>query len=106
MFGIGGATVLEPFLLSSIDKITNKYLYDWAVENKFDQGLIASDLLVSLPSSGIYQTELDKMEDEAFIAIITGQKPVDYFDTFVEEYKKAGYEILEKEANEWWATMQ
>lgn len=104
--GIGGHTVIEPFLLTSIDKITNKYLYDWAVENKYDKGIIKSELLVSLPSAGTYQTELDKMEDEAYIAIITGKKPVDYFDTFVEEYKKAGFETLEKEANEWWATMK
>ncbi|HBG76440.1 MAG TPA: ABC transporter substrate-binding protein [Clostridiales bacterium] len=104
--GIGGHTVLEPFLLSNIDEIQNKYLYDWATENKYDKGLIKSELLISLPSAGTYQTELDKIEDEAYIAIITGNKPVDYFDTFVEEYKKAGYETLAKEANEWWDTMK
>ena len=104
--GVGAATVLEPFLLSSYDKLQNKYLYDWAVENKYDKDLIRSKLFVALPSAGTYQTELDKMEDEAYIAIITGDKPVDYFDTFVEEYKKSGYEKLEKEANEWWKTMK
>ncbi|MEA4890029.1 MAG: hypothetical protein VB070_11255 [Clostridiaceae bacterium] len=104
--GIGGHTVIEPFLLTSIDKIQNKYTFQWAAENKYDQGLIKSDLLISLPSASTYQTELDKMEDEAFIAIITGAKPVDYFDQFVTEYKAAGFATLEKEANEWWATMQ
>jgi len=104
--GVGGHTVLEPFLLSNYDKIQNKYIYDWAVENKYDQNLIHSELFMSLPSAGTYQTELDKMEDEAYIAIITGEQPVDYFDTFVDDYKKAGGDILEKEANEWWEAMK
>ena len=39
----------------------------------------------------IYPTDpnwpsLQKMEDEAFLQIITGAQPIEYFDTFVEEW--------------------
>jgi putative aldouronate transport system substrate-binding protein len=33
---------------------------------------------------------LDKMETEAFVQIISGSKPVEYYDTFVAEYLKQG----------------
>ncbi|WP_165452211.1 extracellular solute-binding protein [Paenibacillus thalictri] len=40
---------------------------------------------------------LTKLEDEAFIRIIVGDKPVDYFDTFVTEWKKQGGDDVTKE---------
>jgi putative aldouronate transport system substrate-binding protein len=40
---------------------------------------------------------LEKMEDEAFLQIITGAQPVDYFDTFVQQwYDSGGTALLEK----------
>lgn len=40
---------------------------------------------------------LNKLEDEAFIRIITGDQPLDYFDTFVSEwYKQGGEEITQE----------
>jgi putative aldouronate transport system substrate-binding protein len=53
----------------------------------------------ALPSSGTYQTELSKIEDEAFISIITGERPVSYFDTFVAQWKSQGGDVLTREAN-------
>jgi putative aldouronate transport system substrate-binding protein len=35
-------------------------------------------------------TTLTTMEDEAFLLIITGQQPIDYFDTFVQQWLDAG----------------
>ncbi len=58
-------------------------------------------LLVSLPSKSKYWDELDKMQKEVYIQIITGAKPVEYFDTFVENWMKDGGEILTAEANDW-----
>ncbi len=43
---------------------------------------------------------LDTLTEQAFFDIITGEKPVDYFDTFVEEFKKAGGEAAEKSVQE------
>ena len=35
---------------------------------------------------------LDTLTEQAYFDMITGAKPIDYFDTFVEEFKKAGGE--------------
>ena len=44
---------------------------------------------------------LEKMEDEAFLQIITGAQPVDYFDTFVQQwYDNGGTALLEKMNNQ------
>lgn len=40
---------------------------------------------------------LTKLENEAFIRIIVGDKPVDYFDTFVSEWKKQGGDEITQE---------
>ena len=39
---------------------------------------------------------LDTLTEQAYFDMITGAKPLDYFDTFVEEFKKAGGEAAEK----------
>lgn len=40
--------------------------------------------------------------EQAYISIITGDKPVDSFDEFVSKWKSSGGDQLTKEANEWW----
>ncbi len=47
--------------------------------------------------------ELLNFEEESFKAIITGQKPIDYFDTFVAEWKRLGGTKITQEVN---ASMQ
>ncbi|NLG96018.1 MAG: extracellular solute-binding protein [Chloroflexi bacterium] len=52
----------------------------------------------------IYPTDpnwpsLKKMEDEAYLQIITGAQPVDYFDRFVEEWMASGGEALLQNIN-------
>ncbi len=99
---LGGHTVLQ--LLAPFE-FMSKYLTKstaWAIRNQYDKYGIHTELCGALPSEGKYLTELDKIEREAFIAIITGDKPIDYFDEFVEKWKKSGGEQLEKEANEWY----
>lgn len=39
---------------------------------------------------------LDTLTEQAYFDIITGEKPLDYFDTFVEKFKAAGGETAEK----------
>jgi putative aldouronate transport system substrate-binding protein len=63
-----------------------------------------TELLAPLPSEAKYKTELDKMVEEAYIRIITGESPLGYFDEFVRNWHSAGGSVLEKEANEWWTS--
>ena len=44
--------------------------------------------------------KLKEMQKQAYLEIITGEKPVDYFDTFVEQWYEAGGEEIVKEVNE------
>ena len=77
---------------------------DWLEENHMATGNIWNELTAPLPSEGKYLAELTKLRDEAYISIITGDKPLDSFDAFVEEWRRLGGEQLEKEANEWYAS--
>lgn len=43
---------------------------------------------------------LCKLEDETFIKIVTGEEPVDYFDTFVKTWKSTGGDIIVSEVEE------
>ena len=54
----------------------------------------------SLPSAVDYKTECDKILAEGYIAIITGEKDVDFFDEMVENWYAAGGKVLTEEANE------
>lgn len=38
---------------------------------------------------------LDTLTEQAYFDMITGEKPIDYFETFVEEFKAAGGEVAE-----------
>ena len=38
--------------------------------------------------------DLQELENEAFLQIISGEKPVDYFDTFVAEWYANGGKVL------------
>ncbi|WP_051620348.1 hypothetical protein [Paenibacillus sp. UNC451MF] len=80
--------------------------FDWAEKNKYNVGGISNALLSPLASDGKYKEELKKIEQEAYISIITGDKPIAYFDEFVSKWKKSGGEQLEKEANEWYASLK
>lgn len=51
----------------------------------------------------MYATECNKILNEGYIAIITGEQPLDYFDTMVEQWYNAGGTVLTEEANELYA---
>ncbi len=53
-----------------------------------------------LPSAGQYFNDLKNMQLVAFAKIISGEEPIDYYDTFVEQWKANGGETLLKEAQE------
>lgn len=53
-----------------------------------------------LPSAGMYFNDLKNLQLIAFAKIISGEEPIDYYDTFVEEWKAKGGDTLLKEAQE------
>ena len=63
----------------------------------------ANRLYVSLPSENKYGAELLRLEEDAYYSIITGAKPVDYFDEFVEKWRNEGGGVLEEEARQWYS---
>ena len=48
-------------------------------------------------SSTQLKATLDKLEDEMYLQIIVGEKPVDYFDEFVSQWKSLGGDTLTQE---------
>ncbi len=76
---------------------------DWAIPRGFDDQYMPNNrLYVSLPSESKYSAELTKIEEEAYMDIITGAQPIDYFDEFVEKWRASGGEVLEQEAEAWY----
>lgn len=59
---------------------------------------------------GPVQTErgstLQALEDETYTKIIMGQEPVDYFDTFVQQWKSSGGDEVAKEINGWYSNLK
>ena len=43
---------------------------------------------------------LDTLTEQAYFDMITGAKPIDYFDTFVEQFKAAGGTVAEAKVQE------
>jgi putative aldouronate transport system substrate-binding protein len=76
--------------------------YAWAQENimKDKNFGYKNAIFGSLPSQSKYKTECDKILNEGINQIITGSKPIEYFDDMVTAWKKAGGDQLTKEANE------
>jgi putative aldouronate transport system substrate-binding protein len=103
---IGAHTVLNN--LDTIPYVEHRLnaRYMWANQLKFQEGGITSKLLAPLPSSTKYNEELNKIEQETYISIITGDQPLDAFDRFVDRWNKGGGEQLTKEANEWYAGLK
>jgi len=74
------------------------------MEKYLKNGQIMTDLFLGAPTKTMIssQAALDTMEQEAFTNIIAGNKPVDYFDTFVKEWMAAGGQQIINEVNEWY----
>ena len=51
-------------------------------------------------SSSKLRPTLDKLEEQMYLQIITGEKPLDYFDEFVEQWKKLGGDTLTQEVQD------
>jgi len=74
--------------------------------NQLDKFGVENLLQAPLASASKYSAELDKMRMEAYFEIITGKQTIDYFDTFVKNWRNAGGDQLTKEANEWYNSVR
>lgn len=74
----------------------------WAEDHGFTVGVSKQEFFVGLPSAGKYQAELNKIRDEMIVSIITGDRPIEYFDEYVEDWYDAGGRVLTEEATEWY----
>ncbi|MCM3781563.1 extracellular solute-binding protein [Neobacillus mesonae] len=74
----------------------------WAASVGLKENGIYNRLEVATPSLIQYMSELISLRDRTYISIITGDKPVEYFDTFVKEFMEAGGQQVLLEANEWY----
>lgn len=62
----------------------------WAATLGLDQDGIYNALEAATPSLIKYGPELIKLKNKAYISIITGDEPLEYFDEFVKEFMAAG----------------
>lgn len=85
-----------------VQKTALEERYEWA--DKVYAGIRVNSYVSAiqdvLPSQGEYLEELNTLFDEAKIDIITGKKPIEYYDEVVAKAYEMGYDVLEKEANE------
>jgi putative aldouronate transport system substrate-binding protein len=91
--GLGMVKRMDPAYYEFADKVstyTDKY---------------TNALYTRLPSADMYLDELTKLQTEYYLEIITGRKPLDAFDEFVDRWRKSGGDQLIKEANEWYASV-
>jgi putative aldouronate transport system substrate-binding protein len=95
----GGATFNEgSWLIDTIAKVNAEFAWGAAMPELQENG-IRNAMFVGPPSSVQYGAELDKILSEAYTDIITGRQPIDYFDTFVRNWKAAGGDIITEEVN-------
>jgi putative aldouronate transport system substrate-binding protein len=78
----------------------------WAYQNQLDKYDIVSAVEVGLPLAVKYKSELNKIRDEAYIYMITGDRPITYFDEYVRKFMASGGAETEKEANDYLAEMK
>ncbi len=64
-----------------------------------------NELLVSVPSERLYRTDLEKLRDQYYTAIISGARPVSAFDDFVAIWNRQGGNQIKAEADAWYKSL-
>lgn len=91
-------------LAFSLPILAKDYQTEWGIETLgYLEGGIESAIMVPLPEVSEYQGDLTRMRDEMVVAIITGEKPLEYFDEYVTNYLAAGGQEIIDAANAWYA---
>ena len=76
--------------ISLIRDLTDNEKFAWNAQATFD----------TTETMKMKNADLDKLREETFIAIVTGAKPVDYYDEFVSEWKSRGGDQITEEVQE------
>ena len=67
-----------------------------AVDTLLEGGIKEENLLFMGEADAEIPQELQELEQQTFLQIIVGEKPLDYFDTFVVEwYENGGQELTD-----------
>lgn len=79
------------------------YAYDFAwydaYMKDYNKGY-TNAIFGTLPSNSLYAAEGNKILNEGYTAMITGERPIEYFDDMVKQWENAGGNVLTEEANE------
>jgi len=65
---------------------------EWGFKNAIGK----SDVV---PSAGRYIEDIYQFQSEAYLQMIRGERPLEYFDDFVREWRERGGDVLTVEAN-------
>lgn len=85
---------LKPFMSKEEVQFIDRYMNpDFAASNIFGK----SDVL---PSAGKFIEDLRNFQVVAYIEMIRGDKPLEYFDEFVKQWRKRGGDVLLNEAEQ------
>jgi len=117
---------VQPFIRDSVDRISKILNGDWtdsrAWVNYFalygensstgvlnyhlDNNMVKLNRFAGAPTETMWRrgSILQWEGIGAFNSIITGREPIEFFDTFVENWMQRGGKELIEEVNEWWAT--
>jgi len=86
------------------EEIAKAQLDQW--KNIEQLGIADPAIAAMTPTMQDKKADLDKFAMETFIAIVTGQKPVDSFDSYVDEWLKKGGQQMTEEVNAWYKEQQ
>ena len=80
---------------------------DWieSITKDYPEGY-TNKLHKTLETASEYKAELDKLLNEGYISIITGESPLDYFDEMVDLWYNNGGQEMTDEVNEWYSQYQ
>jgi putative aldouronate transport system substrate-binding protein len=93
-----GLTVLTGFNIPDFDKKATPLQTDWLDQYRTTG---YSPILVPVVDSAVkYTADLQKLTLEAYVRIITGDKPVSYFDEFVKAFNTNGGTAITNEVND------
>jgi putative aldouronate transport system substrate-binding protein len=66
-----------------------------------EENQVVDEIIVDYTDSmGDLWPAMDALQKQVFVQIIVGDKPLDYFDEFVEQWKSMGGDIITKEVND------
>ncbi len=98
--------LLEPLSYWAVEDIADKYSPDvteYVSEKTLNNSNYRDAIYrANLPSATLYNSNLEKIRLTEYCKFITGERSLDEWDKFVDEYMKAGGDKLTKEAQEYY----